>query len=245
MVGKIAFCCDSTILILLTGNTANKVFVTRLLAISQRLQLEGESLNAFNLAAAKAQHKEILEAWLYTVSEAHTSIEVAANYSQEYSRLLIEVANDLGLVRKKLAANSLELIHEIIEVCITKISLIGAIVSEQTRVYEFLKLELRVFEPRRFAGDGKLFVEKLDLGDFEEKMGQMLDKTSEKQMNISSQLFEKLVRFKNGLDGDAIPEVRWLASYSELVDTFILLKKQILEDGVLEAKKLKIHEAEE
>lgn len=219
---------------LLTGTSSNAVFVTRLLAISQRLQLEGEALNGFNIAAAKSQHQEILEAWLYTVSEAHTSVEVAPDYSKEYSRLLIEVAKDLGLVRKKLAANSLEFIHEIIEACITKISIIGAIVSEQLKVYEFLKLELAIFEPRCFLGDGKLFVEKLDLGDFEEKMVQMLDKTSEKQMSVSRQLFEKIAHFKSALDDHVVPEARWLATYAELVDAFILLKKQLLEERLLE-----------
>ncbi len=230
----VSFSCDSAILALLTGKDSNSVFVTRLLAISQRLQLEGEALNGFNIAAAKKQHKEILEAWLYTVSEAYTSIEVPKDYAGEYSRLLIEVAKDLGQIRKKLSADSLELIHEIIEACITKISLIGAIVSQQFKVYEFLKLELAIFEPRCFIKDFEKFTKMTGFEGFKSKMEKVLNGSSEKQRVISEQLFEKIEYFKKRLGSSGKVEGKCLTDYIALVDTFILLKKQILEERILE-----------
>lgn len=212
-------------------------FVQRLLAISQRLQLEGDSLNAFNLATAKNQHQEILEAWLQTVSDAHTSVEIARVYQDEYSRLLLEVAKDLGKIRKKLLANSLDLIHEIIEACITKISIIGAIASEKQLVYQFLQLELAVFAPRPFIKDSTLFNDMLKSTNIEEKLMPLTPRFSNESQLLSHNLISMFNAFKLVLatiSSDEKVSLKQFSAYNEVVDSFILLKKKLLDEHFLE-----------
>ncbi|MDD3001681.1 MAG: hypothetical protein PHF29_07995 [Candidatus Riflebacteria bacterium] len=220
--------CDSTILSLLTGTTQHSVVVTKMLAVSQKLQLEGEMLNAFNIANAKNMHKEIMENWLQIVSELYSNNLVGNNYKEEFSAILIEVSKDLGTVRKNLNINNTNSLHEIIEACITKISLLGAIINDDKHIYEFLRLELNVYKPRPYLNDFEKFSKMTDFVHFDEKIGELKKSYSEKAVILADELSKSFKVYRNIIKSQE--KDKYITAYNNFVNTFILLKKQLLDD---------------
>lgn len=222
------YACDSTILSLLTGTTQHSVVVTKMLAVSQKLQLEGEMLNAFNIAGAKNMHKEIMENWLQIVSELYSNNLVSNDYKEEFSAILIEVAKDLGAVRKNLNINNTISLHEIIEAGITKISLLGAIINDNKHIYEFLKLELDIYKPRQYINDFEKFSQMTDFIDFDQKIGEFKKSYSEKAAIQADELLQSFKVYSGIIKNK--DKDKYIIAYNNFVNAFVLLKKQLLDD---------------
>lgn len=144
--------CDSSMLEILTGNSAQQDLTIRMLAITQKMQQTGSFLNAFNKAAADKLHREIMENWL-SITSMIPSLPTDNSQVKECSELMMRISRDLGKIRRLLEENDAATIHEEIEACITRISLVSAIFSNHQRMRSFLEIELAIFQLRPVMSD--------------------------------------------------------------------------------------------
>lgn len=145
--------CDSSMLEILTGSSSQQSVTAKILAVSQKMQQAANLLKSFNHAAASRLHGEVMEDWLYIASQVAIDLRGSAADSLEFSSLLMQIAQDLGRVRRKLESDQLDYIHEILEACITRMSLVSAIINGQQRVREFLEIELLLYGIRPLFSD--------------------------------------------------------------------------------------------
>ena len=146
--------CDSSMLAILTGSSIQKEITTKTLAICQKIQLTGDYLNSFNIAAARKLHREVMENWLQTATELTTlSTQNTDPGFAPVSGLLMNISRDLGKVRRQLDEDDMTLIHETLEATITRISLVSAIMNDHQKMQKFLDIELAIFSLRPFFND--------------------------------------------------------------------------------------------
>ena len=226
------YACDNTLLTILAGKNVNELNVAKFLAISEKLQKEGDMLTAFNLASAKQIHKEVLQKWLSLVSELGGSPVVKKIYREEYTKFLSEIAKDLGVIRKRLMKEKLDNVHEIIENCVTKISILGAQINEQVTVYNFLKFELLVYEPGNYLDKPDKFIEESIL----ERVYEVLE-TNEfyiKDKSACDEFLEKLNKHRENINKFKNNELKYdklAVSYNVLKNSFVLVKQKLLNSG--------------
>lgn len=226
--------CDSTILAILAGENINTTTVNKFLAVSNKLQAEGEMLNAYNLAAAKQLHKEIMENWLKLVSELGSAPMVPREHKEEFIAILSEVAKDLGKVRKKLQTDSLTAIHEIIENAVIKISILGAQINNKPQIYNFMKFELRVYKPGIYLDDSSVFLKEVALGDLENELSALSNKFSKTALKLADSFIETLAKHRQTIkdaEKNKINVDKIAISYNDLKNTYVAMKQQLLSDG--------------
>lgn len=226
--------CDSTILALIAGEDLNASTVSKFLSISEKLEKEGDMLNAYDIANAKQIHKEIMQNWLKLVVELGSAPMVPDNYKKEFSSILSEVAKDLGRVRKKLETNNLVNIHEIIEGSVTKISILGAQINNKPQIYNFLQLELLVYKPGMYLDEPDVFLDRKEFKDLECLVSNQKNNYTEKMnkpvsdfiSNIKNHI-ETAKRVKNKkIEFDKI-----CITYNDLKNSFVKMKQQLLDEG--------------
>jgi len=169
-----------------------------------------------------------MENWLQIVSELYSNNLVSNDYKEEFSAILIEVAKDLGAVRKNLNINNTISLHEIIEAGITKISLLGAIINDNKHIYEFLKLELDIYKPRQYINDFEKFSQMTDFIDFDEKIGEFKKSYSEKAVILADELLQSFKVYSGIIKNK--DKDKYIIAYNNFVNAFVLLKKQLLDD---------------
>ena len=229
-----SFACDSTVLALLTGNDLNASTVSKFLEVSNKLIVEGDMLNSYNIAAAKKQHAIIMRDWLKLVSELGSAPMVSDSHKTEFTEILTEVAKDLGVVRKLLEKEIYVNIHEIIEVCVTKITILGSLIKENTFVCNFLKFELFVYKPGIYLDRQEEFLDKSYLKDIEESITNLEKSYSEKAKELSKAFFVSVENHRKTIDdikNNKIPWEKAPLSYNNLKNSFVAVKQQLLADG--------------
>lgn len=230
------YACDSTLLALIAGEDINATTVAKFLSISEKLQAEGNMLNAFDIAAAKKQHKEIMQNWLKLVVELGSAPMVPSEYKKEFTTLLSEIAKDLGKVRKKLDDNSLVNIHEILESSMTKISILGAQINNKTLILDFLRIELMVYKPGLYLDDQEIFIKvsEFELENLEEILNKQKINYSAKASELAD-LFvieaKKHIKTASAVKNKEIIADKLAISYNDLKNSFVKMKQQLLNDG--------------
>lgn len=229
-----SFACDSTVLALLTGNDINASTASKFLAISNKLVAEGDMLNSYNIAAAKKQQAIIMKDWLGLVSELGSAPMVSDSHKTEFRKILSEVAKDLGIVRKLLEKEKYANTHEIIEVCVTKISILGALATNNNLVCDFLKFELFVYSPGVYIDRQEEFLAKSFLNNIEVTISNLEKSYSQKAKELSKSFLISVENHRKiiaEVRNNQIPLEKALLSYNNLKNFFVAVKQQLLKDG--------------
>ncbi len=234
IVINIAIACDSTVLALIAGENLNANTVAKFLTISEQLEKEGEMLNAYDVASAKLTHKEIMKNWLKLVVDLGSAPMVPEEYKNEFSSYLPEIAKDLGRVRKKLENDNLENIHEIIEGCVTKISILGAQINNKKDIYKFLKLELLVYKPGMYLDDLDTFLTREEFINLENALNNHKNNFSIKANELANNLLMILknhIKTVEEIKNKNINFEKIFVSYNDLKNSFVKMKQQLLDEG--------------
>ena len=236
IISSSVFACDSTLLALIAGEDINSTTVAKFLSISEKLQTEGDMLNAFDIAAAKKQHKEIMQHWLKIVVELGSASMVPNEYKKDFVSILSEIAKDLGKVRKKLDENSLVNIHEILESSMTKISILGAQINNKVLILNFLKIELMVYRPGLYLDDHEIFIKtsEFELANLEEAIDKQKVNYSNKASDLANLFIIESKKYLKTVLAVKNKEVIWdklAISYNDLKNSFVKMKQQLLNDG--------------
>ncbi len=232
-----SFACDSTVLALLTGNDINSSTVSKFLSVSDKLVAEGDMLNSYNIAAAKKQHAIIMRDWLGLISELGSTPMVSDAHKKEFRELLSDVAKGLGIVRKQLEKEIYLNIHEIIEVCVTKITILATLVRDNTKVYNFLQFELSVYAPGVYLDKHDEFLTESFLKDIETTVGNLEKTYSQKAKESSKDFLNSVENHRKIIDEVKNNKISWekaTLSYNDLKNSFVALKQQLLSDGYFE-----------
>ena len=229
-----SFACDSTVLALLTGKDLNDSAVSRFLEVSNKLIAEGDMLNSYNIAAAKKQHAIIMRDWLGLVTELGSTPMVSDSNKEEFRNLLSEVAKDLGTVRKLLEKEIYVNIHEIIEVSVTKITILGTYVRDNAVIRNFLKFELCVYEPGIYLDRQDEFLSNSYLREVEITVNNLEKSYSSKAKELSKDFLTAVENHRKIVDEIKNMQLPWekaTLSYNDLKNSFVALKQQLLADG--------------
>lgn len=174
-----AFSCDSSMLELLTGSSSQESVTAKLLGISSKMQVTAATAQAFNHAAAEKTHHEVMESWLYVASQITSNPPGHAATDQDFHSVIVQISRELGNIRQKIASRELDNVHDRLEMCVTRMSLLAAMINGHHRMIDFLRLELvvlslrpvtRLFEPVRasiIASDFLLLLESTGLQEFQ------------------------------------------------------------------------------
>lgn len=236
------FACDSTVLALLTGNDINTSTISKFLDISDKLVAEGNMLNSFNIASAKKQHAVIMKDWLGLVSELGSAPMVSDSNKTEFREILSDIAKNLGVVRKLLEKETYTNIHEIIEVCVTKISILATLIKENTKVYNFLKFELSVYTPGIYLDKNDEFLTKSFLKNIEKTVNDLEKSYSQKAKELSKSFLVSVENHRKiivEVRNNRIPWEKAHLSYNNLKNSFVAMKQQLLEDAYFDTSTTK------
>ena len=229
-----SFACDATVLALLTGKDLNDSAVSKFLEVSNKLIAEGDMLNSYNIAAAKKQHAIIMRDWLGLVTELGSAPMVSDSNKEEFRNLLSEVAKNLGAVRKLLEKEIYVNIHEIIEVSVTKITILGTYVRNNAVVRNFLKFELCVYEPGVYLDRQDDFLTNSCLSGIEITVENLEKSYSSKAKELSKDFLTAVANHRKTVDEVKNKQLPWekaTLSYNDLKNSFVALKQQLLAEG--------------
>ncbi len=224
--GTLGLACDSSMLEILTGMSAQKQLTTRMLVVSQKMQQTGTLLNAFNIAAAAKMHQEVMENWLSITSQIQSQAS-EVRYSPIVS-LLIAISQDLGQIRRQLESGNLDMIHEIIEVCITRISLACAGLNDHRSMRDFLEIELEIFQMRPHMNDRQLLKNKIDSSSLPQRLSTFLPETASAAPAMIADMTDNFNKIRNALSETDLSESAVQNLMQSLVSQFIALKQYLL-----------------
>ena len=194
-------------------------------------------LNSYNIAAAKKQHAIIMKDWLSLVSELGSTPIVSDSHKKEFRELLSGVAKDLGVVRRQLEKEIYINIHEIVEVCVTKITILATLVRDNAKVYNFLKFELSVYLPGVYLDKQDEFLTQSFLKDIEITVNNLKISFSQKAKELAVLFLNSVDNHRKMIDdikNNQIPWEKATLSYNDLKNSFVALKQQLLADGYFE-----------
>ncbi|KAF1080898.1 MAG: hypothetical protein GQF41_2712 [Candidatus Rifleibacterium amylolyticum] len=134
--------CDNTLLELMTGSSAQAEINEKLLVISSKMQVTATLSQAFNHAAAEKLHHEAMDSWLYVAAQITSNPPGQAAEDAGFSSLLVDISRDLGFVRQQIAARQLEDVHDRLEICVSRMSLLAAMINGNQRMKQFLGFEI-------------------------------------------------------------------------------------------------------
>ncbi|HNX74146.1 MAG TPA: hypothetical protein PLM07_02550 [Candidatus Rifleibacterium sp.] len=214
--------CDSSMLEILTGSSKQSQLTSMMLAVSQKMQQTGSLLKAFNNAAATSLHHEIMENWLSITSK------VAGSEKSESSNLMIRISRDLGQIRRQLASADLEMIHERIEACITRVSLVCAILNNHQVMRRFLEIELDIFQLRPVVNDQKKLRELLVNCDLEKQLSEFEPGVASAAPKMLATISDTFKLFKESIEKPNFEQQTTLRLLQSLVNHYIDFKKYLL-----------------
>lgn len=224
--------CDSTILELLTGTNAQQSITTRILAVSQKIQQSASLLKSFNHAAASNLHREVMENWLYIAAQITATPPVAAENAAEFSDLLIEIARDLGQVRRKLDGNQSDFIHEILEACITRMSLVSALINDNPKVKEFLQIELMIYCLRPFFADLTTLTRMTAESGIAAKLTGLRPRLSPQAADLASEIVAGFDNYRISLQKDQeVVSIATQQLFQGMLNSFIRFKQHLLNES--------------
>jgi len=150
-----ACCCDSTMLELLTGSSSQESFSAKLLVVSNKMQVTAAYAQAFNHAAAEKMHHEAMDSWLYVASQITSYPPGKASGDLDFQSVVVQISRELGSIRQQIMQRELDDVHDRLEICVTRMSLLAAIINGHRRMIDFLRFELVLLnlrpKPRSFA----------------------------------------------------------------------------------------------
>ncbi len=214
--------CDSSMLEILTGSSRQSQLTTMMLAVSQKMQQTGGLLKAFNNAAAASLHHEIMENWLSITSK------VAGSEKSQGSDLMIRISRDLGQIRRQLATADLEMIHENIEACITRVSLVCAILNNHQVMRQFLEMELDIFQLRPVANDQNRLRELMANCNLEKQLSEFEPGIASAAPKMVATLNESYQLLKESLEKPDFEQQTTARLLQSLVNNYINFKKYLL-----------------
>lgn len=223
--------CDSTILELLTGASAQQSTIKKILSISQKMQKAANLLKSFNHAAANKLHQEVLEEWLAVPSQLAANSSSSIANKDELAPYLKDIAQELGLVRKKLEQNQLGYIHEILETCITRMSLVCALISGRRKVISFLEIELPIYSLRPLFGDICRLKAATESFAILERLNIFQKQISSKSGEMTAKLSNLFKIFADSLEKDTNDvSTTTLTAYQDFLNQFVKFKQNLLNE---------------
>lgn len=220
--------CDSSMLEILTGKSTQKELTVKMLAVSQKMQQTGSLLKAFNNSAARKLHREIMENWL-NITSIIPSLPAKDTGETAGSDLTIRISRDLGQIRRQLEDNNFANIHELIEACITRISLVCAIFNDHHAIRSFLAIELEIFQLRPLTSDHQSLQNLVKSS----RLQGLLDKFASENAIASTPLIKNISEafnsFKTIVETGISPvQSSVTTALQTLVNSFIALKQHLL-----------------
>ena len=174
--------------------------------------------------------------WLELVSELGTTPIVPSAHKTEFKEITSDIAQNLGIVRKQLEKEEYVNIHEIIEVCVTKITILGGLIKDNTTVCDFLRFELSVYSPGVYLDRPEIFLDKSSLKGIEETISSLEKSYSAKAKQLSNSFIASIENHREVINKIRLSQTPWekaLISYNNLKNSFVALKQQLLADGYL------------
>ncbi len=223
------FGCDNTLLELLTGSKTQDSVNEKLLVISSKMQVTAELAKAFNHAAAEKMHQESMESWLYVASQITSNPPGRAAGDAEFNPLLVKISRDLGAVRQQLTGRQIDDVHDRLEICVSRMSLLAAIINGNVSMRKFIGFELLLLGLRpqpMFFADSRAAIAAADFNATIDKL----------ELPQTHEIIEKSALLKTvfaDLQNSAAADVntfskRTLTSYLSLYNEFSALKKILL-----------------
>lgn len=148
-----ALCCDNTMLELITGSSAQESVSASLLVISSKMQVTATVAQAFNHAAAEAKHQEVMESWLYIASQITSNPPGHAGEDPDFHETIVSISRDLGNIRQQLLQRQLDDVHDCLEICVSRLSLLAAMINDHQLMKDFLRFELLTLGLRPIVSD--------------------------------------------------------------------------------------------
>jgi hypothetical protein len=225
------FGCDNTLLEMLTGSKAQDSVNEKLLVISSKMQVTAELAKAFNHAAAEKMHQESMESWLYVATQITSDPPGSATGDIEFNPLLVKISRDLGTVRQLLAGRQSDDVHDRLELCVSRMSLLAAIINGNTSMREFLSFELLLLGLRPLPLSFAASRAAIALADFNAALDNLkLPQTPEvKEKTVLLKTIFANLQDSAAADGNAFSK-KTLTSYLTLYNEFSALKKILLAD---------------
>ena len=223
--------CDSSMLEILTGTSSQKELTVKMLAITLKLQTTASYLKAFNTAAARKLHQETMENWL-SITASLPSMPASDSELIDSANLPVKISRSMGQIRKQIESDDTTNIHELIEACISRISLVSAIINKHDKICHFLEIELEIFELRLLANNREEAQKKLESSALEKN----LQKLRQQQAGIAEEFLQNFESYFSRLQ-DSIRDTAdnysgiSAPSLDELVGSFIKLKQHLLNSG--------------
>lgn len=225
----LAISCDNTMLELITGSSAQESVSTSLLVISSKMQVVAAVSQAFNHAAAEAKHQEVMESWLYIASQITTNPPGHAAEDPDFHDTIVSISRDLGNVRQLLLQRQLDDVHDCLEICVSRMSLLAAMINGNQCMKNFLRFELLTFSFRPIVPDSAAWRHALLTVDYDAAINRLaLPESAEiaariLPLKIAFAALRKNVEAEPKILGKSNLSV-YLAFYNE----FSALKKQLL-----------------
>ncbi|EKD84116.1 MAG: hypothetical protein ACD_39C00232G0001 [uncultured bacterium] len=145
---EMACCCDNSMLELLTGSSSQESVSAKLLVISSKMQVTATHAQSFNHAAAEKMHHEVMESWLYVASQITSNPPGAAADNNDFHPVIVLISRDLGSIRQQILQRQLEDVHDQLEICVSRMSLLAAMINGHLRMRDFLRFELLILSLR-------------------------------------------------------------------------------------------------
>lgn len=224
--------CDSTILELLSGESSQQEITGLLLSLSKKMQQTANVLKSYNNAAASKLHLQIMEDWLKISSKITANAHTLTPTYPQFSNFLMQVARDLGQVRRKLEDKRLDYIHEILESCITRMSLISAMINGKQRIVRFLEAELLIYNLRPFFGDLVTLKKKMSNSNLTLKLEQIGKNVSPEASQMIPALSKFYEIFRESIEQEKIEiSMGTMAIFQNFLNNFIKFKRKLLNES--------------
>lgn len=225
----LALCCDNTMLELITGSNAQESVSASLLVISSKMQVTATISQAFNHSAAEAKHREVMESWLYIVSQISSNPPGHAGEDPDFHDTIVSISRDLGHVRQQLMQRQLDGVHDRLEICVSRMSLLAAMINGHQRMKDFLRFELLTLGFRPIESEFALCKNAILTFDYDADINHLALTDSlevvERVLALRSAFaaLQKNVEAETQVFGKAT-----LTAYLTLYNEFSALKKQLL-----------------
>jgi len=221
-----AVACDNTLILLLTGDTAEESVCRKLVHISGEMQKTADLAQSFNHAATAELHQEVLNKWLYVASEITSSPPASAAEHPQFMSLLTQISRELGQVRRLIGDKKLETVHHFLEVSVARMSLLSAILADaQPHINNFIEFEIALFATRPAPGPNQ----RLSNSEFSAQLnGLNLPEDAETQSAATS-LLQAFMAFDTAQESQNFLQAQ--IKYQEVYNRYVKLKRSLLDKG--------------
>jgi hypothetical protein len=173
-----------------------------------------------------------MEGWLYVASQITTSPPGSASADPDFHATVVQISREMGIIRQLIAERKLEIVHNNLEITVTRMSLLAAMINGHRRMLDFLSFELQTLGLRPYSHDFSHSRAAIAAADLKSVLNSL-----ELPDNLS--VSEKVAAFTKAYDkfcGFADQDEKkfsknTLTAYLELYNNFAALKKQLLDDG--------------